>query len=64
MARRTNTPADIASRVASRRGQDAAQELRSGTWHRQTSGPMRRREARGVMQHRARNVPPGSALPA
>ena len=36
MARRTNTPADIASRVASRRGQDAAQELRSGTWRRQT----------------------------
>ena len=36
MARRTNTPADIASRVASRRGQDAAQGLRSGTWRRQT----------------------------
>jgi hypothetical protein len=36
MARRTNTPADIASRVASRRGQDAANELRSGTWRRQT----------------------------
>ena len=36
MARRTNTPADIASRVASRRGQDATKELRSGTWRRQT----------------------------
>jgi hypothetical protein len=36
MARPTDTPADIASRVASRRGQDAAQELRSGTWRRQT----------------------------
>ena len=36
MARRTNTPADIASRVASRRGQDLVKELRSGTWRRQT----------------------------
>jgi len=35
MARRTNTPGDIAGRISARRGPDAGKE-RPGSWRRQT----------------------------